>query len=145
MPAFVVLCCYQCKKFQVQQVTNNPLSSFHHVQLNNRLASKQTKTSKWTCKLCGESQSIKRVYFTSCQASECRPIAQQLSVLAGKVSDKIPDGDSTCKTDWNFDQSTARPYRAPIFSKSIHATLDGNEINHRPKHNWNDFVDRDEE
>ncbi|KAI8872416.1 hypothetical protein GQ42DRAFT_172575 [Ramicandelaber brevisporus] len=61
MVEYYVLRCFddKCGVFQVQQ---------------------RTKSGKWTCKLCHQKQSIKKVYFTSTVAKDCREAAQALGM-----------------------------------------------------------------
>ena len=51
MPFYLLLRCHKCKQFCVQQ---------------------QTKTRKWTCKVCCKKQSIIKIYFSSDRIKECR-------------------------------------------------------------------------
>ncbi|KAJ3399767.1 hypothetical protein HDU80_007593 [Chytriomyces hyalinus] len=61
MPIYQVLRCFSstCGTFQVQQ---------------------QKKVSKWKCVMCGEKQSVIRVYFESGTASDCRKAVQDLNM-----------------------------------------------------------------
>ncbi|KAI8840482.1 hypothetical protein BJ741DRAFT_597452 [Chytriomyces cf. hyalinus JEL632] len=61
MPIYQVLRCFSstCGTFQVQQ---------------------QKKISKWKCVMCGEKQSVIRVYFESGAASDCRKAVQDLNM-----------------------------------------------------------------
>ncbi|KAK6960178.1 UPF0544 protein [Biomphalaria glabrata] len=63
MVQFHVLRCALCQTFQVLQVT---------------------KVSKWKCKLCGEKQSIIKVYGQGTGA-ECRKHVQKLNTLRGQI------------------------------------------------------------
>ncbi|ESO85983.1 hypothetical protein LOTGIDRAFT_69762, partial [Lottia gigantea] len=60
---FHVLQCHQCKTFQVQQVK---------------------KVLKWSCKLCGEKQSVLRVYGRG-SGADCRKHVQNLNTLRGEL------------------------------------------------------------
>ncbi|XP_041361638.1 MRN complex-interacting protein-like [Gigantopelta aegis] len=59
---FQVLQCYSCQMFQVQQAK---------------------KSNKWTCKMCGEKQSIKKV-FGEGSGAECRQHVQEMNRLYGE-------------------------------------------------------------
>ncbi|ORX69820.1 hypothetical protein K493DRAFT_364437 [Basidiobolus meristosporus CBS 931.73] len=69
MPHFQVVRCYvdTCGIFQSQQVKKAP---------------------KWQCKVCGEKQSIKRVYFDSENAKDCRQAVQQLNLKRKELDEK---------------------------------------------------------
>ncbi|XP_073424112.1 MRN complex-interacting protein [Dendrobates tinctorius] len=85
MQEFQVLRCYSCHVFQVQQVK---------------------KSKKWSCKLCGEKQTVLRVYGQG-SGADCRHHVQKLNLLQGQaatgadggicpssVSDEDPGGES---------------------------------------------------
>ncbi|KXN65809.1 hypothetical protein CONCODRAFT_12498 [Conidiobolus coronatus NRRL 28638] len=57
MSKFMVLKCYSdtCSKYQVHQ------------------------SKKWKCKVCDEAQSLKRIYFESDMAKDCREVCQKLN------------------------------------------------------------------
>jgi len=61
MPIFQVIRCFdeKCGTFQVQQAK---------------------KDKKWKCNMCGEKQSLKRIYFESTDARECRVIVQDFNM-----------------------------------------------------------------
>ncbi|XP_033640400.1 MRN complex-interacting protein-like isoform X2 [Asterias rubens] len=73
---FHVVRCYACEVFQVQQVK---------------------KISKWQCKMCGEKQSLKKVYGRG-TGSDCRRHVQKLNMTAGESRD-TPGGSGS------YDQS----------------------------------------
>ncbi|XP_032685691.1 MRN complex-interacting protein isoform X3 [Odontomachus brunneus] len=54
-----ILCCYSCKMYQVHIVK---------------------KARKWQCKLCGEKQSVKQIYFQG-SGKDCRLHVQRLNSL----------------------------------------------------------------
>ncbi|KAI9105846.1 hypothetical protein DFS34DRAFT_574537, partial [Phlyctochytrium arcticum] len=60
MPNFQIIQCYaeDCRVFQVQQAK---------------------KVQKWKCVVCGEKQSLLRVYFESQVAGDCRARVQELN------------------------------------------------------------------
>ncbi|KAG8579452.1 hypothetical protein GDO81_010896 [Engystomops pustulosus] len=60
---FQVLRCYSCQAFQVHQVK---------------------KSKKWSCKLCGEKQSLLKVYGQG-SGADCRHHVQKLNLLQGQV------------------------------------------------------------
>eukprot|EP00049_Salpingoeca_infusionum_P014808 m.281524 g.281524 ORF g.281524 m.281524 type:complete len:370 (-) comp15752_c1_seq1:2100-3209(-) len=68
---FLVLQCYKCNTFQGQQ---------------------KKKTPKWTCRLCGEKQSTRKI-FGSGTGKECRLRVQQLNLTRGEVEQAIPPDD----------------------------------------------------
>ncbi|KAK3087701.1 hypothetical protein FSP39_009358 [Pinctada imbricata] len=60
---FQVLQCFKCSTFQVHQVK---------------------KSNKWNCKLCGEKQSVKKVFGRG-SGSDCRCHVQKLNTLRGEI------------------------------------------------------------
>nr|XP_032831777.1 MRN complex-interacting protein isoform X1 [Petromyzon marinus] len=72
MVDFQVLRCYACGTFQVHQVKSS---------------------SKFTCKMCGEKQSVKKVYAVS-SGKDCRMIVQQLNRSQGEKHDQRAAGTS---------------------------------------------------
>ena len=56
---FQVLRCYSCETFNTDIVKKN--------------------NTKWQCKMCGEKQSVKKVYFQSSSAQDCRQAVQALN------------------------------------------------------------------
>lgn len=74
---FQVLQCYKCETFQVHQVK---------------------KALKWICKLCGEKQSVKKVYGRG-SGVDCRKHVQQLNTRRGELSSlrevSFPTADSS--------------------------------------------------
>ncbi|XP_032831785.2 MRN complex-interacting protein isoform X2 [Petromyzon marinus] len=72
MVDFQVLRCYACRTFQVHQVKSS---------------------SKFTCKMCGEKQSVKKVYAVS-SGKDCRMIVQQLNRSQGEKHDQRAAGTS---------------------------------------------------
>ncbi len=65
---FQVLRCYTCQTFQVHQVK---------------------KTLKWNCKMCGEKQSIKKVFGRG-SGADCRKHVQKCNMLQGEVGQTEP-------------------------------------------------------
>ncbi|KAG4069629.1 hypothetical protein HA402_014652 [Bradysia odoriphaga] len=72
-----VVQCYSCQMYQVDIVKKAP---------------------KWTCKLCGEKQSLKKVF---CQGSgkECRLQVQRLNELKGSTEQNHSSGDVNLSVD----------------------------------------------
>uniref|UniRef100_A0A3B3T2R6 MRN complex-interacting protein N-terminal domain-containing protein n=1 Tax=Paramormyrops kingsleyae TaxID=1676925 RepID=A0A3B3T2R6_9TELE len=60
---FNVLRCFSCQTFQVHQVK---------------------KSKKWNCKMCGEKQSLLKVYGQG-SGADCRRHVQKLNALRGEV------------------------------------------------------------
>ncbi|KAG8438969.1 hypothetical protein GDO86_005232 [Hymenochirus boettgeri] len=60
---FQVLCCFSCQTFQVHQVK---------------------KSKKWSCKLCGEKQSLVKIYGQG-SGVDCRQHVQKLNMLQGEI------------------------------------------------------------
>ncbi|XP_068753082.1 MRN complex-interacting protein-like [Montipora capricornis] len=60
---FIILRCFSCTTFQVHQVK---------------------KSKKWTCKVCGEKQSVKKVYAQG-SGQECRKHVQRLNMKCGEL------------------------------------------------------------
>lgn len=65
---FQVLHCYSCDTYQDHQVK---------------------KSTKWNCKLCGEKQSIKKVYGRG-SGYDCRQHVQKLNLMRGSLHNKEP-------------------------------------------------------
>ncbi|XP_031571053.1 MRN complex-interacting protein-like [Actinia tenebrosa] len=72
---FNVLKCFSCKRFQVHQVK---------------------KANKWICKVCGEKQSISRIYGQG-SAPDCRKHVQKLNKIQGEreqlIAEKVIDAN----------------------------------------------------
>lgn len=64
---WLVVCCHSCGKFQVDQ---------------------EKKAKKWQCKVCGEKQSLQRIYARSHSAKDCRLVTQQYNSARGQIEDK---------------------------------------------------------
>jgi predicted RNA-binding Zn-ribbon protein involved in translation (DUF1610 family) len=64
MPNFLALRCVECGRFQVQQ---------------------QTKKAKFTCPVCGTSQSVLKVYATACRAKTVREVVATLNRQLGEL------------------------------------------------------------
>lgn len=98
---FLAVRCHRCEAFQVMQRTLKP---------------------KFSCKLCGEKQSITRM-FASGSAAACRPIVQKLNRARGAAE---AAGSSSWQDNWRdnsrqCDASAAGgeedPYAHPAFDK----------------------------
>ncbi|XP_011663358.1 uncharacterized protein LOC105437909 [Strongylocentrotus purpuratus] len=63
---FHVIRCFACLVFQVHQVGKKP---------------------KWQCKMCGEKQSVRKVYGRG-SGKECRLLVQSLNMTAGQMADE---------------------------------------------------------
>mmetsp|Transcript_8911 Transcript_8911/g.16417 ORF Transcript_8911/g.16417 Transcript_8911/m.16417 type:complete len:197 (+) Transcript_8911:109-699(+) len=63
MPNFIVVQCGSCARFQVVQ---------------------QPKSKKFGCRMCGEKNSVRRIYAGSTKASEVRPVCQRLNMRRGE-------------------------------------------------------------
>lgn len=61
---FLVVQCFQCKAFQ---------------------SDLEKKSNKWQCKLCGEKQSLQRVYARSHSAKDCRLVVQHYNAARGDI------------------------------------------------------------
>ncbi|KAL4451795.1 hypothetical protein ABPG75_007457 [Micractinium tetrahymenae] len=61
---WLVVCCHACGKFQVDQ---------------------EKKVKKWQCKVCGEKQSLQRIYARSHSAKDCRQVVQKYNSARGEV------------------------------------------------------------
>ena len=103
---FNVVRCFSCETFQVDQVKKS--------------------TNKWTCKMCGEKQSLKQVYFTG-TGKECRLNCQTLnmrrmeaeSVKDAELADRSSEDEndevvipsiSNSVTEFNNQQCVARDW-----------------------------------
>ena len=65
---FQVLKCFSCETFNTDIVKKN--------------------NTKWQCKLCGEKQSVKKVYFQSSSAQDCRQAVQTLNENRGSKDEQ---------------------------------------------------------
>uniref|UniRef100_V9L0T5 MRN complex-interacting protein N-terminal domain-containing protein n=1 Tax=Callorhinchus milii TaxID=7868 RepID=V9L0T5_CALMI len=92
-PQFQALRCFSCKTFQVQQVK---------------------KSKRWNCKVCGETQSVLKVYGQG-SGADCRHHVQKLNLLQGEMvqaADTAP-WSGECEvgvsvkdgTDWHCDEA----------------------------------------
>jgi len=82
--SFHVVRCYKCRTFQVDIVK---------------------KSNKWQCKMCGDKQSIKKVFSTG-TGSECRSAVQQLNLqigLAAQLAEESALDDLADCQDGNAD------------------------------------------
>ncbi|PVU94640.1 hypothetical protein BB559_002948 [Furculomyces boomerangus] len=112
----VLKCAFdQCGTFQVQQ---------------------KKKLSKWSCKVCGEKQSLIKVFFESSTAPECRKVVQELNRSRGEL--EIAYKQHTLSTINNYnnidpecENNKLDSSLAPVFKKpeqSIWSKFDkGNE------------------
>ncbi|KAJ9073295.1 hypothetical protein DSO57_1018010 [Entomophthora muscae] len=69
MGLFQIIKCYSCSTFQVHPAK---------------------KAKDWKCKLCGEKQSLKRIYFESSAAKDCRLQVQQLNLKRNRTPSPQP-------------------------------------------------------
>ncbi|KAL4419514.1 hypothetical protein ABPG77_002300 [Micractinium sp. CCAP 211/92] len=67
---WLVVCCHSCSKFQVDQ---------------------EKKAKKWQCKVCGEKQSLQRIFARSHSAKDCRQVVQQYNSARGQIEDAEAD------------------------------------------------------
>ena len=65
---YAVFQCFQCSAFAINQITKN---------------------RKWKCKLCGSQQSIRKIYATSAQPKDLRPIVQNLNMKRGEIEQEL--------------------------------------------------------
>ncbi|KAK6187083.1 hypothetical protein SNE40_006331 [Patella caerulea] len=99
---FHVLQCYKCQTFQVQQVK---------------------KVKKWACKMCGEKQSILRVYGHG-SGADCRRHVQKLNGFRGKLDEnkehrvmtaRSLEENDACANNFQIDE--AEVSKIPVASK----------------------------
>jgi hypothetical protein len=67
MPEYVVLCCFSCGTFQSHQ---------------------KRKDAKFTCVICHEKQSHRKLYAISDRAQDMRKVVQQLNMQRGVAEEK---------------------------------------------------------
>ena len=81
---FQVLRCFSCQTFNTDIVKKD-----------NR---------KWTCKICQEKQSVKKVYFVSDSAKDCRLAVQNLNEKRGQLEEAstVSDEDTANASEENF-------------------------------------------
>lgn len=65
MPEFIIVQCYKCDTFQVCQ---------------------RRKDSKFSCKICSSSQSVRRIFSKSFNAAHLRPLVQQANLSRGNAA-----------------------------------------------------------
>jgi len=82
--SFHVVRCYKCLTFQVDIVK---------------------KSNKWQCKVCGDKQSIKKVFCTGTGA-ECRSAVQQLNLQIGLAAELA---EQAALDDFNHPQDVSHP------------------------------------
>ena len=70
---FQVLRCFKCQTFNTDIVKKD--------------------NTKWTCKLCQEKQSVKKIYFVSDSAKDCRIAVQNLNEKRGQLEEASNDGN----------------------------------------------------
>ncbi|CAC5363228.1 unnamed protein product [Mytilus coruscus] len=126
---FNVLQCYKCETFQVHQVK---------------------KSTKWSCKLCGEKQSIKKVFGRG-SGYDCRQHVQKLNLLRGEQGNRdtvenqcnssTDAGQSRCSfQQYDDDDDSERieklpPVESGKWSKYVDITEEreeNSESNHQP-------------
>ncbi|KAM4748759.1 MRN complex-interacting protein [Rhinophrynus dorsalis] len=81
---FYVLRCFSCQTFQVHQVK---------------------KSKKWNCKLCGEKQSLLKVYGQG-SGADCRHHVQKLNLLQGEVQ---LAADNEAQLTWQKENTVEEP------------------------------------
>ncbi|PVU90322.1 hypothetical protein BB561_004927 [Smittium simulii] len=47
------------------------------------------KTNKWSCKVCGERQSVIQVYYESTVSAECREMVQKMNMMQGELAKSL--------------------------------------------------------
>lgn len=92
------------------------LDNFPHTQVK--------KSKKWACKVCGEKQSVKKVYAQG-TGQECRRHVQKLNMKCGEAQ-MVKDFNSACDSDddndhCKFTENTTNVTRVePITSDTTH-------------------------
>lgn len=102
---FQALRCYQCRTFQVDIVK----------KLN----------KKWQCKVCGEKQSVKKVFATG-SGADCRSVVQDLNMQRHAASDLQ-------------EQPAAPDHSSPTFVDQLHRSFDDRAFNEalpKPFQHW---------
>jgi len=100
MPEFLAVRCFSCGTHQAQQLT---------------------KSSRFSCPVCGEKQSVKQVFLRSTRAAECRSVVQQLN---GQRQEE----ENAC----NNGEESESPPRAPLRQPG-------------PTVDWEQFLEHEEE
>lgn len=91
MPQFYALQCFQCEQYQVTQAR---------------------KDKKFTCKLCGAKQSVRRIFARSHAAKDVRLFIQQLNLARGTAAEAYDDiaqdtlGNQQCEANEHIDGHT---------------------------------------
>ena len=65
-------------------------SLWHSLALKAFQVTRTTKASKFTCKLCGSVQSVRRIHGRSAQASDVRAVVSQLNALRHQCTPDVP-------------------------------------------------------
>lgn len=97
---FQILCCFSCHTFQVDIV--------------------KKQNVKWQCKLCGEKQSVKRVFGVASSAKECREMVQDLNRQRGE---KLEDSEDNEEAEEGRDPGVEAEEESKIVKKPGQASL----------------------
>ncbi|XP_077122417.1 MRN complex-interacting protein isoform X2 [Ranitomeya variabilis] len=110
---FQVLRCCSCRVFQVHQVK---------------------KSTKWCCKLCGEKQSVLRVYGQG-SGADCRHHVQKLNLLQGQVERAVTGTDGgICPSSVSDEDTGGESHPSPIASQEA-----------APVSRWNKYLEENNE
>ena len=81
---YQVVRCFKCLVFQVTQ---------------RRVAVQKKKRQTFECKLCGETQSFKKIYANSYKAADLRPLVRDYNYKFGRDKDSLSNCESVVEED----------------------------------------------
>ncbi|CAH1797032.1 unnamed protein product [Owenia fusiformis] len=105
---FQVLQCYSCKLFQVHQVK---------------------KVKKWNCKVCGEKQSIIKVFGCGTGA-DCRKHVQKLNMIRGSAQES--------------EETTQPPVQSQSYIDMHRVTNEDQPTNFQSASKWETFIEKED-
>ncbi|KAL3690445.1 hypothetical protein R1sor_016754 [Riccia sorocarpa] len=100
---FLALQCFSCRAMQVKQSKNN--------------------SNKWTCSICNEKQSLRKMFFSSDTAKDVRKFVQQANMVRGLTEEESAaehfssDAKENFPDCYNADQDSSRHPQHPNHSK----------------------------
>ncbi|KAK8832828.1 hypothetical protein WA577_001646, partial [Blastocystis sp. JDR] len=92
MPEYIVVCCYECKLFQGQQVN---------------------KQKKFTCKVCGAKQSVRHIFAKTDYPKNIRSIVQELNQKRVQMEEVGKDNQPEEESDDYIKPNTNREEDQP--------------------------------
>jgi len=117
---FNVVRCFSCATFQVDM---------------------KKMSSNWTCKLCGEKQSLKKVYSTSESAKECREIVKQLNEKRREMEEEVENIPNVMEEEFEY-APNEQEYNASQISQALTQITSESNIQRGPhgKSRWSKYL-----